>query len=713
MGIIKTIRKERNKQKRGQKKERFRKGKVSERISIKLKLVLSHFLILLIPVMIIILLLFNSAKSALLEEVKNTNLSVADKVTALVNMELGSIESSTTLLASDNTILQIVGKSEEDYTTEYEMVKDRQDNLFTRLNALRLSFPELNQVIIVKPNEVIDPSKSGEFSTPEFKKAFDESAESKALLENKTKSMWAYNLFGKQNIYLFRAFRNTYASGENQILVFDLNPEFLLQDLKGTESTDNVRISLVDDQGGTVVSTDEKLEMGKPIQIADEFVKEIKKSQEQNKDAIEGSIGSFITKKNVPGETMVIFKETNAGWWYVIEIPTASIYGNINRIGVLAIVLGVISLVLAIVIGTILAITIVKPIDYIRSVMKRVEQSDLTVRSKLNGKYEMGQLSHSFNSMVETMSDLINQTTSLSNEVVTNADELKQIATQSAHSSKEIESAVEALSKGANEQAMDAEQAVTSIGELVKQLELTESSIGQVVEVTNRTKEASAEATKIIQELSLSTSQSISLSDKIKIDIRDLAKQFNKILGIIDIIKAISSQTNLLALNAAIEAARAGEAGKGFAVVADEVRMLANQSNEATNNISDIVNSIYEATKITEGMIEDGSSIYKKQEDAVINTEKTFGAIVSDMDHIIHVVDDVYQLLSGLNTLQKGATDSVSSIAAITEETAASTQELLATGEEQTEVAGQLSAMADHLSSVIESLKEHVKQFKV
>ena len=112
------------------------------------------------------------------------------------------------------------------------------------------------------------------------------------------------------------------------------------------------------------------------------------------------------------------------------------------------------------------------------------------------------------------MSNLINETTSLSNEVVSNANELKKIATLSAFSSKEIESAVEALSKGAAEQAVDAEQAVTTISELVKQLGLTENSIGEVVSATTRTKEASAEATKIIQELSLSTTQSITLSEQ-------------------------------------------------------------------------------------------------------------------------------------------------------------------------------------------------------
>ena len=165
-------------------------------------------------------------------------------------------------MSSDNTILQIVGKSGEDYSTEYEMVKDRQDNLFSRLNALRLSLPELNQVVIVKPNEVIDSSKSGEFSTPEFKKTFDDSDESKHLLENKVKGLWAYKLFDKQDIFFYRAFRNAYASGENEILVYDINPEFLLKDLKDTQSSGDVRISLVDNQGGAVVSTDETLGNG-------------------------------------------------------------------------------------------------------------------------------------------------------------------------------------------------------------------------------------------------------------------------------------------------------------------------------------------------------------------------------------------------------------------------------------------------------------------
>ena len=272
---------------------------------------------------------------------------------------------------------------------------------------------------------------------------------------------------------------------------------------------------------------------------------------------------------------------------------------------------------------------------------------------------------------------------------------------------------MESLSSGATEQTTDADKAAEVIRELVMQMNKTEESFDQVIQVTKRTKEASTAASVTIEELSSTTVESIKLSENIKADMSALTIRFKEILSIIDMINAISSQTNLLALNAAIEAARAGEAGKGFAVVADEVRKLASQSSEAAKSISDIVNNIYKETKLTEDMIESGSVIYQRQEIAAKNTEKTFKEIVLDMDSVMKEVDLVYKLLSGLDQIQESATDSITSIAAISEESASAIEEVLATGEEQIAASEQLAQMASNLSAIIDVMSENVKRFRV
>ncbi|MDA3846802.1 MAG: HAMP domain-containing methyl-accepting chemotaxis protein [Vallitaleaceae bacterium] len=341
-----------------------------------------------------------------------------------------------------------------------------------------------------------------------------------------------------------------------------------------------------------------------------------------------------------------------------------------------------------------------------------MEQGDLTTKSTIQGRYEIGQLSHSFNQMINNIGGLIKGTSIISSEVTVDTKNLNIIARQSAEASKEIMLAVGAIATGAIEQAKDAEKVTDVIKELTSKMKETENTFVSVIEATTRTKEVSTRANITIEALNNSTADTIKLTDDIRVDIKGLVKQFKEILDIVNLIAGISDQTNLLALNAAIEAARAGDAGKGFAVVADEVRKLAEQSSMATKSISEIVGGIYKATTNTERMIEEGSSIFSKQEEAVRHTDETFKVIVRDMEEISLEIDKVHKMMSGLETIQDEAIDATTSIASIAEESSAAIQQVLATGEEQNVSAELLAQMALKLGVVIKKLNESIEGFK-
>jgi len=222
---------------------------------------------------------------------------------------------------------------------------------------------------------------------------------------------------------------------------------------------------------------------------------------------------------------------------------------------------------------------------------------------------------------------------------------------------------------------------------------------------------AGSRASQIIDTLNITTKDTVILSGTIRKDMQDLITKLDKISDIVDIIDNISEQTNLLALNAAIEAARAGDAGRGFAVVANEVGKLAFQTGNAVKNITGIITGVYAATRKTESIIEQGSMTFVRQEEAVNNTELIFNEVVSNMDQIMGEVTIVYQMLDGMGELQKSATDSIVSIAAIAEESAAAIQEVLANGQEQTAMAEHLVNMSTEFGDIIQELKGQIGRF--
>jgi methyl-accepting chemotaxis protein len=676
----------------------------NEKISLRAKLIISHIMIAVIPIFIIVITLTSQASSSLLEKVNSSNLAYVTKVTKIIDGNIKNFEDNITSLITDVDLNTTISKDVSYYKDVYEMTQERDINFSTKIQKIQYSNDMIRNIFLLKENEVLG---SMPFDVKTFPDEFFKSDVYQMVKSAKNRNVWFYDLYETNDIYVMRSI-NSIATGKFVgVLVFQVNKEMFLEDLN-SDFGSLAKLALLDPLGQVVVTPENQEDLN-GIPYFDEINKRIEESAAKN----ELMVGTFTTTAGVNVETSVLYGKCSNNWIYLLQIPVSEFLGDIQKIKNVAIVLTLIVTIVAVFIGAWIAISIARPIDYIRKKIKLVEQGDLNVQSRYSGKYEVGQLSLSFNHMTMNMKNLLQEVGKVAEKVSSNSSDLNQIATNSACASKEVMEAVETVTIGAAEQAKDAERASVVIKDLVNQFNAAEERFVYVVQATNKTREASEEAKEILETLNITTNDAVDLSQNIQVDIKNLVNKFSEISGIVGMIDSISKQTNLLALNASIEAARAGEHGKGFAVVAEEVRKLSMQSGDAVMLISKIIQSVNDEATKTEKMIENGSSIYVKQEKAVNNTETIYKEIINNMDIITKEVNMVYKLLEGIEDVQGNAMESITSIAAIAEETAASIEEVLATGQEQISSAEQLVHMSLELQNVIRVMENQMCKFNI
>lgn len=353
------------------------------------------------------------------------------------------------------------------------------------------------------------------------------------------------------------------------------------------------------------------------------------------------------------------------------------------------------------------------PVRKLQAALRQIADGDL--RQQINSPYndELGQLSHHFDHMVSRVQGMLRQTLSAAGSLADYAQSFQGSSAVTAHTNQNIVRTIQEISLGADQQASQSEQSTQLLVEVASGVrEITDYTDVMLTtsEAANRNRQLGSETVTALRQSSQDSRVSIS---KVYGALDKLVSQSKDISRITHSITEISKQTNILSLNAAIEAARAGAAGKGFAVIADEVRQLSVQTNGSSVHISRIIQELEAGMADFQGHMMETRDRLEQQDHQVEQTLASFAAIDESITGISTQIGQIHLKVEQTSVLNSRLAESVHSVAAVAEQTAAGVQEVNASSTQQDQAISDIARQAGEINEISQRLFREINVFKI
>lgn len=426
--------------------------------------------------------------------------------------------------------------------------------------------------------------------------------------------------------------------------------------------------------------------------------------------------GIAVRTIKVDGDEEVVrgSKIGNTGWVIANAIDVNELYAPVKKMMVTLVIMGVIIIALLVGLISTFTLNISKAIDQMKDFANKLAEGDFAkCEFNINREDEIGSLGRALVSMRDRLRDVISKVSSSAQMVAASSEELTASSHESSQASAQIIKVITDVAMDADKQVLSVETALGTVERIVKEIDNMSKSSAEMAGKASEMAEKAGVGNQIVNK-AIGQMDSLGKSvDTSSVLIGQLGERSKEIGEIVNTISGIAGQTNLLALNAAIEAARAGEHGRGFAVVADEVRKLAEQSQVSAKHISELIGKIQNDTQSVVKSMNVGTTEVKAGAEAVNNAGTIFRDIYKMIGEVNREIIATQKAVEEMIKASNEADVAVMEIEEISKKTAEGTGTASAATEEQSATIQEVAGASRALAELAQELQKLVNSFKI
>ncbi|WP_433944464.1 methyl-accepting chemotaxis protein [Paenibacillus sp. SN-8-1] len=679
--------------------------KLNPKRSVGVRLFLFYFIGVFIIVSLVGWQSYSMAKQSIMDEVSGFSKQTIIESSTNLDMTFAKYQDSSLQFIVDQNFLndlRTFASTKKD-TLEY---MEQQKNLNTYLKNSASSDDNIRSITLFKPDgSALASSVDLNLDTLPAQKWFDKA------MKTKGESVWipaSANGFianGKPSFGHARVLRDY--DGTIALLFVEIDMKALssrLENMKLSDSKEGSAVHIYDPATSqTIYSTAGSAIGSKPaftVPVAND--KEISTS------------GTLTREDSTGHQKLYIYSKSDiTGWYLTGDITVESLLKNANRILTFLILALIGSALVAVVLGMIMVRMFANPLVKLRDLLNEGARGNLTVRTDIKSKDEIGELAGNFNTMMEQISALVRQTLDSAKRVMSTAGQLADVSRQTSVAATEATEAAEYIAQGAHSLALEAEKGQEMTTVINQQMTEFVNTNVEMNLAAIQVSEYSEQGTNYMNELTDQTYTTEQITREMMNRVNQLSESTSSIHKILDVMKEMTQQTNLLALNANIEAARAGAAGRGFMVVADEIRRLADQSRSSIDVVTGIIGKIQDEIGDTVTEMSKAYPLYQSQVETVKNTDGILQNVRNQMSQLIERSEQVTGSVDELKNAQLVLSDTISNVSSVSQETSASTEQVASLNADHLKMSDKLVELSGELEQLSTSLRDILASFQV